>query len=86
MVTDEEIKRQCGLIVNDMESATIFGYPAKDLILFAYACRVMNVSELDLKKVVENIQFAFDFVNKEQRKALEKALDGMGWKADAEIH
>ena len=59
----------------DLENATVYGYPVKDLVLFAYACREMNVSELDLKEVVQNVAFAFNFVNREQEKMLKRALD-----------
>lgn len=59
----------------DLENATVYGYPAKDLIMFAWACREMNVSELDLKKFVGNVSFAFDFVQKEYEKMLNRTLE-----------
>ena len=63
--------------VEDLANATVYGYPAKDLVMFAYACRELNVRELDLKKFVSNVRFAFEFAEKDQEKMLRRALEDM---------
>ncbi len=47
---------------------TIYGYPVKDLILLAYACRKQNITEEELHNFVNNAlagyQFGYnDFIN-----------------------
>jgi hypothetical protein len=54
-------------VLNESQE-TIYGYPVKDLILLAYACRKQHITEEELHNFVENAlagyQFGYnDFVN-----------------------
>lgn len=43
----------------------IYGYPVKDLLMFALSCRQQGITEGELHDFVLNVQTAYDVVNKE---------------------
>lgn len=51
---------------------TIYGYPLKDLFLFAYACRKHGIDENDLRDYVLNLEFAIQMIREEQEEAFQR--------------
>ena len=56
---------------------TVMDYDARELILFAAACRESDVSERDLKDFARNTEMAFQFVQAEFEKSIQEALSRM---------
>lgn len=53
---------------------TIYGYPIRDLVIFADACRVAGVGPKELKEFVGNVEAAYDVVAKAMDKHLARCL------------
>lgn len=53
---------------------TIYGYPVRDLGIFAEACRLQNVRVEDLHSFVLNLQAAFEVVYKSMQEQWDKAI------------
>lgn len=53
---------------------TICGFNVRDLVLFASAARKMGIDDNDLAKFARNAEFAYDFVFREHKEAMEKSL------------
>lgn len=51
--------------MNNNETETIYGYPIKDLILFADMCRKNHIDEIDLREAAGNIKYAYAAVRQE---------------------
>lgn len=56
---------------------TVMGYDARELILFAMACRESDVSERDLKDFARNTEMAFQLVQAEFEKSIQETLSRM---------
>ena len=54
---------------------TICGYPIRDLIIFADACRVAGVGPKELKEFVGNAEVAYDVVAKAMDEHLARCLE-----------
>lgn len=80
---DEFIKE---LIDNTPTVEKVCGYPIKDLVVFAIACREQDISEKDLRGFVLNAEQAYEWIWKMMAEANRKAvmeslhLDGDTWK------
>lgn len=57
------------------EFCTMFGYPVRDLALFAYACRENGVEEQDMRVFANNAEVAYQVVSRDMNKALERAFN-----------
>ena len=60
-------------VLNESQE-TIYGYPVKDLILFAYACRKQHITEEELHDFVTSSSAAFNFGYEELHRAAAKAM------------
>ena len=58
-------------IADDME---IFGYPIKDLVLFAEACRKKGIDETELKWFCTEMKTAYQMIADEFKKSLGDSL------------
>ena len=54
---------------------TIYGYPIRDLVIFADACRVAGVGPKELKEFVGNVEAAYDVVSKAMDEHLARCLE-----------
>ena len=54
---------------------TIYGYPIRDLVIFADACRVARVGPKELKDFVGNIGTAYDVAAKAMDEHLARCLE-----------
>ena len=56
--------KETGVMIPSPGDETICGYPIRDLIIFADACRVAGVGPKELKDFVENVEVAYGVVAK----------------------
>lgn len=54
---------------------TICGYPIRDLVIFADACRVAGVGPIELKDFVGNVEAAYSVVAKAMDEHLARCLE-----------
>lgn len=54
---------------------TIYGYPIRDLVIFADACRVAGVGPKELKDFVGNVEAAYSVVAKAMDEHLARCLE-----------
>lgn len=54
---------------------TIYGYPIRDLVIFADACRVAGVRSKELKDFVGNVEAAYSVVAKAMDEHLARCLE-----------
>lgn len=64
-------KRKMG----ELEEQTVMGYPLKELVIFAAACRKQNISDDQLRDFVLNLRAAYDLVTLEIRESFDAVLD-----------
>ena len=55
----------------------IYGYPVKDLLIFAIACRQQGITEGQLHDFVLNVQSAYDIINKEFENTMKECVGRM---------
>lgn len=60
--------------VIELDAATIYGYPLKDLRILAEALKTQNVDKRGLKEFVTNIDNAIEVARKTFEEAMETAL------------
>ena len=60
--------------IDPHEDMTICGYPVRDLVLFAEACKRQHVTKDDLKRVAEDITWAVETVYKANEDAAKNIM------------
>lgn len=59
----------------EINKTTIFGYPLRDLLVFASACREKGISEKDLRDFCTGVENGYFFGVEEARRAVETNLE-----------
>lgn len=62
-------------MISNPGDETICGYPIRDLIIFADACRVAGVGPKELKDFVGNVEVAYGVVAKAMDEHLARCLE-----------
>lgn len=62
-------------MIPSLGDETICGYPIRDLVIFADACRVAGVGPKELKEFVGNVEAAYDVVVKAMDEHLARSLE-----------
>lgn len=63
-------------MIDFIEHATICGYSFKELIIFAEACRMQNISEDDLHSFCMNASNAYEYMMEKIKEEWQKELEG----------
>lgn len=67
---EETVKR-----LPPLEEEHIMGYPLKELVIFAAACRKQNISDDQLRDFVLNVRAAYEIIMSEVRDGFDAVLD-----------
>lgn len=74
-------------MISSLGDETIYGYPIRDLVVFADACRVAGVGPKELKDFVGNVEATYDAVVKAMDEHLARCMEDYlrpsprdGWK------
>ena len=62
---------------NRLEHTTVCGYPFKELMVFADACRKYNVSESDMHEFCLNAESAWQYIMDKMHEQMDKQMERM---------
>jgi predicted transcriptional regulator len=57
------------------EKSTFCGYSAKELLMFADACRRSNINEVDLHEFCTNVESAWKYIIEKTHEEIEKEIE-----------
>lgn len=57
------------------EFCTVYGYPVRDLMIFALACRKNGVEGQDMRVFAQNAELAYIVVSRDLEESLERAFN-----------
>ena len=60
-----------------LEHTTVCGYPFKELMVFADACRKYNVSESDMREFCVNAESAWNYIMDKMNEQMKKQVERM---------
>lgn len=74
-MTGDQVSTYTPPMISNPGDETICGYPIRDLVIFADACRVAGVGPKELKDFVWNVEEAYSVVAKAMDEHLARCLE-----------